>query len=129
MMKLKMIRRKLKNNKGETLVETLVSLLIASFALIMLAGMVNSASKIILSNKDKMIKFYSGNNILDNYLSTGDVNEELGVDLEDGDITEGIFTFTIHSTPTDALESHNYSVNYVENNIIDKDRVAVYRKE
>lgn len=55
------IRKKLKNQAGESLAETLVSLLIAALALVMLAGAISSASGVIIKSRDKLDKYYSAN--------------------------------------------------------------------
>ena len=48
--------------KGETLVETLVSLLISSLALLMLATMVSASAYTIKKSNDRINKYYESNN-------------------------------------------------------------------
>ena len=56
--------KKLKSTSGESIAETLVSVLIAAFALLMLAGTVNTASGLITKGQKKMSEYYNANNIL-----------------------------------------------------------------
>ena len=51
---------KLRSRAGESIGETLVSLLIAALALTMLAGAIASATKIITQSKAKMAEYYAG---------------------------------------------------------------------
>ena len=50
---------KLQNNRGDSIAEVLVALLISALALVMLASMITSSSKMILSSKTKMNAYYS----------------------------------------------------------------------
>ena len=56
--------RKLRSRAGESIGETLIALLIAALALLMLAGAVSSASRIVTRNKAAM-KSYYGNDTED----------------------------------------------------------------
>ena len=56
--------KKLKSTSGESIAETLVSVLIAAFALLMLAGTVNTASGLITKGQKKMSEYYNANNNL-----------------------------------------------------------------
>ena len=58
------IAGKLKSNSGESIAETLVAVLIAAFALLMLAGTINTASNLITSSKAKLKAYYEENNRL-----------------------------------------------------------------
>lgn len=50
--------RKLKSRAGESIAETLIGLLIASLALVMLAGAIATATRLVLTSKDKMDRYY-----------------------------------------------------------------------
>ena len=50
--------RKLYSRAGESIGETLIALLISALALLMLAGAVSSAGKIVTRNKAAMEKYY-----------------------------------------------------------------------
>ena len=56
---------KLNKNKGETISEVLVALLISSLALVMLASMISATSKMIIKSKEKMTYYYEANNALE----------------------------------------------------------------
>lgn len=60
------IARKLKSRAGESIAETLIGLLVASLALVMLAGAISTASRLIAESKRKMGEYY----IADAYLAT-----------------------------------------------------------
>ena len=48
----RMITKKLSNNKGESIGETLIALLISTLALVMLAGAIGSAVRIITKSNE-----------------------------------------------------------------------------
>lgn len=65
---------KLRSKAGETISETLVALLIAALALVMLAGAIYSAKNIIDNSRTKFSEYYSANEnlvTLDEAASTG----------------------------------------------------------
>lgn len=66
----KLIVRKLKNRKGESIGEVLVSLLISALALVMLASMITSSSRMIQSSKVKLQDYYVANNALETRTGT-----------------------------------------------------------
>ena len=59
------MKNKLKNNKGESLGEVLVALLISSLGILMLAGMLTSSSNIVMKSKLSMKDYYNENNRLE----------------------------------------------------------------
>lgn len=59
------MRAKLRGNAGETIGETLVALLISALALVMLAGAISSASKIVLDSKAAMAEYYAGDSAME----------------------------------------------------------------
>ena len=82
------ICNKLRSTSGESIAETLVAVLIAAFALLMLAGTVNTSTNIVIKSKEVLKSYYSLNNSLENrdisnseyseYYETGDANIALG---------------------------------------------------
>ena len=56
--------KKLRSTSGESIAETLVAVLIAALALLMLAGTVNSSSRIITNSKTNMERYYQVYNTL-----------------------------------------------------------------
>lgn len=69
--KIMKILKKIKRKDGETLVETLVALLIAAIGLTILASMITTTSRLVKTSKDKMDTYYSKNIALDNPSGTG----------------------------------------------------------
>ena len=63
--------KKLKGNSGESIAETLVAVLISAFALLMLAGTVNTASKLITKGQHTLEDYYDNNNSLAEHKATG----------------------------------------------------------
>ena len=59
---IKKIHAKLCNQSGESIGETLVALLISALALVMLAGAIGSAAKVITRSNEKMTKYYQTDN-------------------------------------------------------------------
>ena len=53
-------RKKLNSRMGESIAETLVALLIAAVALVMLAGAISSSSNVIFISREKLDKYYEG---------------------------------------------------------------------
>ena len=53
------IKKKLSVISGESISETLIALLVASLALVMLAGAISSGSNSITKSKDKLDKYYN----------------------------------------------------------------------
>ncbi len=52
--------KKLKNNKGETIAETLVATLIAALSMVMFAGMVMASKAIVDESNKKIVEYYDG---------------------------------------------------------------------
>lgn len=57
----KSVRAKLRSKKGETIGETLIALLISSLALLMLAGAISAAAKVVTSGKAAIEQYYTVN--------------------------------------------------------------------
>ncbi len=97
--------RMTKNNKGESLAETLVALLIAALGILLLAGMVNASSNLVRSSRQKILEYVGLENQLVDQTATG----------IDGKIvltgSDGIVTLTKDETKT-SLPIKYYEVNY-----------------
>lgn len=59
---MRVVRDKLKSTSGESIAETLVAVLISAFALLMLAGTVNTSSNLITRSQDSLGNYYEANN-------------------------------------------------------------------
>lgn len=66
----KQLLKKLKSNSGESIAETLVAVLIAALALLMLAGTINTASRLITRSKTALDAYYTENNKLSEHSSS-----------------------------------------------------------
>ena len=60
----KQIIKKLNQQSGESLAETLIALLIAALALVMLASMISSTTRIVTRSKETMSSYYNENNLV-----------------------------------------------------------------
>ncbi len=61
------MRAKLRGNGGETLAETLIALLIASVAILMLTGMLTTSADLIHRSSESFSAYYAANNGLAAY--------------------------------------------------------------
>lgn len=93
---------KLKSTSGESIAETLIAVLIAAFALLMLAGTINSASNIITKSQNTLTEYYTSNN----KLAERPTDSGNGVTVSDGTITVdsgssldswSVYFFTVNS--------------------------------
>ena len=81
-----MIRRKCKSRRGETLIEALISLLIASLALTMLAGMIFKSKTLIEKSREDMEAYTERINALNDPAradSVSDANVTIAFDSGD----------------------------------------------
>jgi hypothetical protein len=111
----KRIAARLKDKKGETLMELLFAMLISSLGMIILAGMIVASTNIIKR----------GNEVLKSY-----VTEENKIVAQDTVKETGEATFKISGTErklTDYDNSYQVSVSYYENNKIGGKKVVTYK--
>ena len=59
-------QRKIRQQSGETIAETLVALLISSIALMMLASMISATANLVTKSETKMGEYYTENAKLEN---------------------------------------------------------------
>ena len=78
------IARRLKSRAGESIAETLIGLLIASLALVMLAGAIATATRLVLTSKDKMDRYYEADGAMASHVSA---SARSSVTLTDADGT------------------------------------------
>ena len=71
MKEFKRLIKKMNSTSGESIAETLVALLIASLALVILASMIQSTSNSIIKSKNKMNAYYTASANLENPDQTG----------------------------------------------------------
>lgn len=65
------IKNKLKSKKGETITETLVSVLIAAAAMILFASMVTSSQRILKKSERIMDAYYTGMSSMEEAMAEG----------------------------------------------------------
>ena len=102
------IFKKLTSTAGESISETLISLLTASLALLMLAGAVSSATGMITKSRTKLEKYYESNDKL----------------VTVSDSTPG--QVTIHST---GLTDQTVSIQYTQNTELGDKTVVSYIRQ
>ena len=80
----KSVKKRLKNNSGESITEVLVALLISALALVLLAGMINASSNLITNSKDKISSYVEKENSIVEQGSGGDSGTvDMGIKLSD----------------------------------------------
>lgn len=65
------LKNKLKSKKGETITETLVSVLIAAAAMILFASMITSSQRILQKSESIMDDYYAGEAEMEAAMATG----------------------------------------------------------
>lgn len=65
------LKNKLKSKKGETITETLVSVLIAAAAMILFASMITSSQRILQKSESIMNAYYAGETKMEEAMATG----------------------------------------------------------
>ena len=61
----KKAKAKLRGQIGETIAETLIAVLISALAMMMLAGSISTATRLILRSKEKMQQYYQNNAVVE----------------------------------------------------------------
>ena len=102
--------KKLCSNTGETIGETLVALLISSLALLMLAGAITAATRVVDRSKTAIADYYVADNVLASF-PTDPTPETISITIGDDDISQ----------PFDG-------VNYYQNNKLGGIDVISYKK-
>ena len=115
---MKKIRRKLHSNRGESLSETLVAVLLITLALTMLAAMISSTASLVKTSEKKMNDYYKNNVQLETFASAA---SEGKVDIVLGDGSGS----GMGAGSTGTIESPQ--VDYVLNDAFSKTPVVAYR--
>ena len=103
--------KKLRSRAGESLSETLVALLISSLALVMLAGAVTAATRVVTRSKDKMTEYYAAD-----------------ADLATRAEADGSLTLTLTDTADPLLALPDINASYYENDAFPSRPVIAYAK-
>ena len=106
------INQKIRGNSGESITETLVALLISSLALMMLAGAISAATRVITQSKNKIAQYYKADTEL----------------AEQKSGTSGTIQMTLkdNSGGEDVLPNAVFSVNSYQNGTFTKNVVVSY---
>jgi hypothetical protein len=109
---MKKMKQKIHSQAGESISETLVSLLVAALALVMLAGAISAASDVIVVSRDKLDRYNSAN------------QEKTGVIKMESGGRSGSITIKDLSH---SISEQSYSVTYYKNNEFDGRTVVAYK--
>lgn len=99
--------RKLKSRSGETIAETLVALLIAALALVMLAGAIQAGTHIIDRSRDTFSDYYAQNEHLVKMDASGSGTDTARVTATsrfDGYTDSETFNLTVTTITNDTLK-------------------------
>ncbi|MBR2528032.1 MAG: hypothetical protein IKE58_06155 [Blautia sp.] len=107
------MKKKLNSQAGETIAETLISLLIAALALVMLAAAMSTSSGIIVRSREKLDEYYSANEE-----DSGVVIKKIGAGIGTGDI--------IVTDSSSVIKEQNYPITYFKNDQFSKKPVIAY---
>ena len=119
---LKGLIRKSRGDAGETLAETLVGLLIASLALLMLAGAISATAKIINTSDIKLGEYYKMDGLL--VAQEGTTDTDLLAQKSSGGTVNIVRNGTTPETLPTAI-----SVKFYTNDAFNKAYVAAYKKQ
>jgi hypothetical protein len=114
---LEKLKQKLQSRAGESIGETLVSLLIAALALVMLAGAISASSGVIMKSRDKLNDYYSANEE-----ASGVVKMTSGGST----VTDGITIKDTIEDNTRAISDQSFKVTYYKNDKFGKKTVVAY---
>lgn len=79
------LKNKLKSKKGETITETLVSVLIAAAAMILFASMITSSQRILQKSESIMDAYYDGETKMEEAMAAGGTAD--GIEFGNGEVT------------------------------------------
>lgn len=107
------IPQKIRSRAGESIAETLIALLIACLALLMLASMITSGARMITKSRNLMETYYSANNVLENHKRP-----------ESGSLTITIKPTTINQSSSRMQKT--FTAKYYQNNTVSSKPVISY---
>ncbi len=106
------IKRKINSQTGESITETLVALLIAALALVMLAGAMSASTNIVLRSREKLKSYYDEN------------EKDSGIVKKASKDNSGIISIS-----EEGVMLQSISVYYFKNDVIGKMPVVSYKEE
>lgn len=112
--------KKLRNQSGETIAETLLALLISALALVMLAGAIGTASRVVTTSEKTMQAYYLTNNDLATPGVSSDENHS-------DKTVKGTATITISKVLVNETGG-SFSIHYAKNPVLSGKPVVAYAK-
>ena len=100
------------SQKGESIAETLVALLISSLALVMLAGAITTTTRIVTSSQEKIKAYNEANNNL--------IDKDSSASTGSGDLT-----LKYNSTPSRTIETYE-DIPYYYHDEFDGKKIVTY---
>lgn len=101
---------KLRSRTGETITETLVSVLISALALVMLAGAITAASNIIKRSRNALSNYYAANEVMAEMPDSTDAanivltnNAKLWISPSTPGVVVGTFSLNVNKYTNTAL--------------------------
>ncbi len=91
---IKNLKRKLHSRTGESIAETLVALLISALALVMLAGAMTAAYRVITKSRNTLDSYYAGNEDLVN-MKSGSDTKNVVISMPDNSVSNSEQTLEI----------------------------------
>ena len=107
------MRKRVRNERGETITETLVSVLIGGLALLMLAVVLATANHIVMDSRHAMDDYYATTN-----------NMAIASGSTSGSVTVALTKSNAAGTGSETLASTSVNVNYVIDEITGKTVVS-----
>ncbi len=117
---MKAAKKKILNNKGDSIAEVLIALLISSLALVMLASMITTSSKLITGSRTKLKDYYAATSALNSF------NES------DKGASNGFALTNDHSSveiKIDGTKTDDYNVDYFGINFQDKQIISFKKSD
>ncbi len=115
----KRIMKKLRDHSGETIAETLIALLVSALALVMLAGAIGTAARVVTTSENTMQAYYLANNDLATPGDSGGTNYSEKT-------TKGSAQIKIDKKI--ANETTGFPVRYAKNPVLGGKPVVAYAK-
>lgn len=116
------IKVKLHSQSGETIAETLFALLISALALVMLAGAIGTAARIVTQSEDKMQEYYQEYNKLASPIDQGTSSKDSIIGFKNGENTVMLVN------EKDAEGNIGIGVKYYINQVFASKPVVAYAK-
>ena len=105
------VKRKINSRAGESISETLVAVLISALALVMLAGAITTASRLVTQSRNRLESYYEANNVM--------------AEMPDSD---GVAS-SVYITESDGSASFACEVNLYRNEVFKNKPVSAYKSK